>query len=91
VLKKFRTNEEGIRFANETSFGLASSIWGDADEAEALVPEVEAGMVFINKVVASDPRVPFGGVKKSGLGRELSKFGFREFTNIKTTWIEGAR
>ncbi len=90
LLKKFRTNEEAIAMANETPFGLGSSIWGDADEAEALVPEVEAGMVFVNKIVASDPRVPFGGVKRSGLGRELSKFGFREFTNVKTTWVESS-
>jgi len=88
VLKKFRHNEEAVAMANETPFGLGSCIWGDADEAEALVPRVEAGMVFINHIVASDPRVPFGGVKKSGLGRELSRFGFREFTNIKTTWVE---
>jgi len=88
VLKKFRTNEEAVTMANETPFGLGSSIWGDADEAEAMVPSMEAGMVFVNKVVASDPRVPFGGVKRSGLGRELSKFGFREFTNVKTTWVE---
>jgi len=88
LLKKFRTHEEAIELANETPFGLGASIWGDPDEAELIVPEVEAGMVFINKVVVSDPRVPFGGVKKSGLGRELSRYGFREFTNIKTTWIE---
>jgi succinate-semialdehyde dehydrogenase / glutarate-semialdehyde dehydrogenase len=90
VLKKFKTNEEAVTIANETPFGLGSSIWGDADEAEALVPSVEAGLVFVNKVVASDPRVPFGGVKRSGFGRELSKFGFREFTNVKTTWVEKA-
>lgn len=87
ILKKFRTDEEAVRLANETPFGLGASIWGDADEAEGLVPEIEAGMVFVNKVVASDPRVPFGGVKKSGLGRELSRYGLLEFTNIKTTWI----
>jgi len=88
LLKKFGTNEEAIRLANETPFGLGSSIWGDPDDAELLVPRVEAGMVFVNKVVVSDPRVPFGGVKKSGFGRELSRYGFREFVNIKTTWIE---
>lgn len=88
VLKKFRTMEEAIRLANETPFGLGSSVWGDPTEAEEIVPEIEAGMVFINKVVASDPRVPFGGVKKSGLGRELSRYGLLEFTNIKTVWIQ---
>lgn len=87
ILKKFRTDEEAVRLANDTPFGLGSSIWGDPDEAEALVPDIEAGMVFVNKIVASDPRVPFGGVKKSGLGRELSRYGLLEFTNIKTTWI----
>ena len=88
ILKKFSSNEEVIRIANETPFGLGSSVWGDAEEAEKLAPEIESGMVFINKIVASDPRVPFGGVKKSGLGRELSRYGLLEFTNIKTVWVQ---
>lgn len=87
ILKKFETKEEAIKIANETPFGLGTSIWGEADEAEGMVGEIEAGMVFINSIVFSDPRVPFGGVKKSGLGRELSKYGSREFTNMKTIWI----
>ena len=90
VMKKFRSNREAIQLANETPYGLGSSVWGDPDEAEQMVPDIEAGMVFVNKVVASDPRVPFGGVKKSGLGRELSRYGLLEFTNIKTTWIQSA-
>ncbi len=90
VMKKFRSNREAIQLANETPYGLGSSVWGDPDEAEQMVPGIEAGMVFVNKVVASDPRVPFGGVKKSGLGRELSRYGLLEFTNIKTTWIQSA-
>ena len=90
VMKKFRSNSEAIHLANETPYGLGASLWGDPDEAEQMVPDIEAGMVFINKVVASDPRVPFGGVKKSGLGRELSRYGLLEFTNIKTTWIQSA-
>jgi acyl-CoA reductase-like NAD-dependent aldehyde dehydrogenase len=61
---------------------------GDRDEAERIVPDIEAGMVFVNKNVVSDPRLPFGGVKQSGVGRELSKFGLREFTYIKTVWID---
>lgn len=88
IVTKFRDNDEAIKLANGTPFGLGSSIWGDPDEAEAMVPSIEAGMVYVNKVVASDPRVPFGGVKQSGIGRELSKFGLREFTNVKTVWID---
>jgi succinate-semialdehyde dehydrogenase/glutarate-semialdehyde dehydrogenase len=88
VLRKFRGNDEALRIANETPFGLGCSIWGDADEAEKLVPFIDAGMVFVNRIVASDPRVPFGGVKNSGYGRELSRYGLLEFTNLKTTWIE---
>ncbi len=87
ILKKFSSAEEAVRMANETPFGLGTSIWGDPEEAEKMVPDIEAGMVFINSVVFSDPRLPFGGVKKSGLGRELSKYGSREFTNMKTVWI----
>jgi acyl-CoA reductase-like NAD-dependent aldehyde dehydrogenase len=87
ILKKFSSHEEAVELANETPFGLGTSIWGDPDEAETLVPKIQAGMVFINKVVASDPRLPFGGVKNSGYGRELSRYGILEFTNIKTVWI----
>ena len=90
VLKKFRNVNEALQIANETPFGLGCSIWGDPDEAELLAPSIDAGMVFVNKIVTSDPRVPFGGVKKSGFGRELSRYGLLEFTNIKTTWIEKA-
>jgi acyl-CoA reductase-like NAD-dependent aldehyde dehydrogenase len=88
VLKKFRSREDAIRIANETPFGLGSSIWGKKEEAEGMVGEIEAGMVFINSIVFSDPRLPFGGVKKSGLGRELSKYGSREFTNMKSVWVQ---
>ena len=87
ILKKFRTTEEGVRLANETPYGLGASIWGNPEEAERLVPQIEAGMVFINKIVASDPRLPFGGVKKSGLGTELSRYGMLEFTTKRTIWI----
>jgi succinate-semialdehyde dehydrogenase/glutarate-semialdehyde dehydrogenase len=87
VLKKFRTTEEAVRLANETPFGLGASIWGEAEAAEKLVPSIEAGMVFINKVVASDPRLPFGGVKKSGIGSELSRYGLLEFTTKRTIWV----
>ena len=87
VLKKFKTPNEAVTLANETPFGLGASIWGDAEAAEKLIPSIEAGMVFINKVVASDPRLPFGGVKKSGIGSELSRYGLLEFTAKRTIWV----
>ncbi len=87
VLRKFDSEDEAVRIANETPFGLGTSIWGEKSDAEMMVGNIEAGMVFVNSIVFSDPRLPFGGIKKSGLGRELSKYGSREFTNMKTVWI----
>jgi acyl-CoA reductase-like NAD-dependent aldehyde dehydrogenase len=76
---------EAIRFANDSEFGLGASIWTqDLDKAERLSRLVQSGIVTVNNVVMSDPRVPFGGIKNSGFGRELSKYGILEFVNIKS-------
>jgi len=88
MLFRVKDIDEAIRLANDCRFGLGASAWtNDDNQRERFINELESGMVFINKMVASDARVPFGGVKHSGHGRELSANGIREFMNIKTVWI----
>jgi succinate-semialdehyde dehydrogenase/glutarate-semialdehyde dehydrogenase len=83
---------EAVRVANATEFGLGAALWtGDADRARQLTRDIEAGAVFVNGLVASDPRLPFGGIKQSGYGRELGHLGLHEFMNIKTVWTGPAR
>jgi succinate-semialdehyde dehydrogenase / glutarate-semialdehyde dehydrogenase len=90
VASMFRVKDadEAVRLANATIFGLGASVWTkDPGEAERFIAGIESGQVFVNAMVASDPRIPFGGTKHSGFGRELGVYGIREFTNIKTVWV----
>jgi len=89
VLIQVEDEEEAVNLANDTAFGLGASIWtSDRERAVILANRIESGMVFINGIVKSDPRLSFGGIKNSGYGRELADYGIKEFVNIKTVWIK---
>jgi len=89
VIIPVKDAEDAVRIANDTEYGLGASIWTQNIElAEKMAAQLEAGAVFINGMTKSDPRLPFGGTKRSGYGRELSHFGIREFVNIKTVWVK---
>jgi succinate-semialdehyde dehydrogenase/glutarate-semialdehyde dehydrogenase len=84
----FTEINEAIDLANATSYGLGASIWSkDIMQAKQIANNIESGMIYINQIVKSDARFPFGGIKKSGNGRELGEFGLREFCNVKTIWV----
>lgn len=92
AILRVRDADEAVRIANGTPFGLGAALWTtDLDRAARLTRHIEAGAVFVNGMVASDPRLPFGGTKESGYGRELGALGLHEFCNIKTVWTGPAR
>ena len=85
---RVKDESDAVRLANDSIYGLGASLWTqDRERAERLAVEIEAGSVFVNGLVKSDPRLPFGGIKRSGYGRELSEYGLREFVNIKSVWM----
>ena len=89
VLIEAKDEADAIRLANQSDFGLGSALWTqDLDKADRLARQIQAGSVFVNGLMRSDARVPFGGIKTSGFGRELSEAGIKEFVNVKTVWVE---
>ncbi len=92
ALLRVRDADEAVRVANRSPYGLGATVWTrDEAAARAIARRIESGSVFVNGMVSSDPRLPFGGVKRSGFGRELGSFGIREFVNIQTIWIGPAK
>jgi len=88
ALRRVRDADEAIRVANSSRYGLGATVWTrDTTAAKAIARRLESGSVFVNGMVSSDPRLPFGGVKRSGYGRELGSFGIREFVNVQTVWV----
>ena len=91
AIVRARDQRHAVELANETNYGLGCSLWTrDTQRGERLVREIEAGLVFVNSLVASDPSLPFGGLKRSGFGRELSSFGLHEFCNVQSVSISEA-
>jgi succinate-semialdehyde dehydrogenase/glutarate-semialdehyde dehydrogenase len=91
VLIEAKDEADAIRLANQSDFGLGSALWTqDMDKADRLARKIQAGSVFVNGLMRSDARVPFGGIKTSGFGRELSEVGIKEFVNVKTVWVENS-
>lgn len=89
AITPFSDLDDAVRLANASEYGLTASIWSsDLATAAALAPRLEVGGVFLNRIPGSDPRFPFGGIKKSGYGRELGVFGLQEFVNVKTVWVQ---
>ena len=81
--------QEAVEVANDTRFGLGASVFTeDREKGERMARELEVGCAFVNEMTKSDPRLPFGGIKDSGYGRELSRHGIREFVNTKTVWVD---
>jgi succinate-semialdehyde dehydrogenase/glutarate-semialdehyde dehydrogenase len=88
IVIRAKDEEEALRIANDSPFGLGASVWTrDSARGERLARRIESGCTFVNGLVKSDPRLPFGGIKHSGFGRELSHQGMHEFVNAKTIWI----
>ena len=88
-ISRARDADHAVELANQSEFGLSGNLWsGDRERAMRLARRLQTGGVFVNGFSASDPRVPIGGVKKSGFGRELSHFGIREFVNAQTVWFD---
>ena len=88
AILRVQDEAEAVRVANDTTFGLGGSVWtADAARGERVAAQLQCGAAFVNSVVKSDVRLPFGGSKRSGFGRELAEHGIREFTNIKTLYV----